>query len=135
VRQKSRVWSLQVWPAAVYAVGILIAGSLPAGPPGAEGINDKVQHFFGFGLFAGLCCRALRHLFPLARETSLVLGGFCASVLLGGLLEIWQSLLSYRSCDVRDWIADVLGAAVFVSFFAALRALGRRRAAAEAAKG
>jgi VanZ family protein len=130
VRATGSIWSFQVWPAFVYAVLILIFGSLPTAPIGTEGVSDKTLHFLAFGIFAWLSCRALRHLRPRTRELNVALIGFVSSVLLGGLLEIWQSLLSYRSCDVFDWFADAFGAALGVTLSVALHLLLARRAPA-----
>lgn len=108
----------------------MIFGSLPTAPIGTEGVDDKTLHFLAFGIFAWLSCRALRHLRARARELNVALIGFISSVLLGGLLEIWQSLLSYRSCDVFDWFADAFGAALGVTLSVVLHLLLARRAPA-----
>jgi VanZ family protein len=130
VRATGSIWSFQVWPALAYAVAILVFGSLPTAPVGTEGVDDKTLHFLAFGIFAGLSCRALRHLRAHTRELSVALIGFSSSVLLGGLLEIWQSLLSYRSCDVFDWFADALGAALGVTVSVIMHLWLARRAPA-----
>jgi VanZ family protein len=123
---------LDVWLALLYGVAIFVLGSLPSAPPVAREIGDKVQHCIAFGLLAWLWCRALRRQWPGWRLRWLVLGGFSASVGLGGALELWQSLLSYRSCDVRDWAADTVGASVAVGVFALARHwFGSRTRAAE----
>jgi VanZ family protein len=98
-----------------------VFGSLPTTPPVARELSDKVQHCIGFGLLAWLWCRALGRLWPEWRRRWVVLGGFGVSVGLGGALELWQSLLSYRSCDVLDWAADAVGASVGVAAFALFR--------------
>ncbi|HEX3597829.1 MAG TPA: VanZ family protein, partial [Polyangiaceae bacterium] len=47
---------------------------------------------------------------------------------LGGLLEIWQLLLPWRTSEVLDWVADTLGAvAVGLAFFAFDAAAPRQR--------
>jgi len=130
VRAPGSVWSFQVWPAFAYAVAILIFVSLPSAPAATEKLNDKTLHFLAFGVFAWLSCRALRQLRAQTRELHVALIGFASSVLLGGLLEIWQSLLSYRSCDVFDWFADALGAVLGATLSVLLHLLLARRAPA-----
>jgi VanZ family protein len=121
-----------LWLALLYGVAIFVLGSLPNTPPVAREVGDKVQHFIGFGLLAWLWCRALCKLCPGWGLRWIVLGGFGVSVALGGALELWQSLLSYRSCDVRDWAADALGASVGGTAFALFRLwFGARSRAAE----
>jgi VanZ family protein len=110
-----------LWLALLYGVTIFVLGSLPTTPPVAREVGDKVQHCIGFGLLAWLWCRALRRLRPGWDLRWVALGGFAVSVALGGALELWQSLLSYRSCDVLDWAADAIGASVGGAVFALFR--------------
>src|SRR5688572_28619790 len=94
----SRIWSFQVWPAWAYALAILVFGSLPNPPAGPERMSDKALHFLGFAVLGCLACRAVRYLRAAASSTTALLGGFAASALLGGVLELWQGALAYRSC-------------------------------------
>jgi VanZ family protein len=97
-----------------YAAALLVLGSLPMGPQQTAGLSDKTLHFIAFGVLAWLCWRALRELRPDAPVWLPLLGGFTASVLCGGVLELWQALLPYRSCELLDWVADALGALLAV---------------------
>jgi VanZ family protein len=131
-RTPTRAIPFDLWLALLYGVAIFILGSLPSAPPVAREVSDKVQHCIGFGLLAWLWCRALHRLGPGWRLRWIALGGFAVSVALGGALELWQSLLSYRSCDVLDWAADAVGASVGVAAFALFRLwLGFRSRTAE----
>jgi VanZ family protein len=122
---------LDVWLALLCGAAIFVFGSLPTAPPVARELGDKVQHCIAFGLLAWLWCRALRRQRTGWPLRWVMLGGFCVSVGLGGALELWQSLLSYRSCDVRDWAADAVGASVAVGAFALVHLwLGSRGQAA-----
>jgi VanZ family protein len=94
----------------VYAAALLVVGSLPMPPPPSAQLSDKTLHFIAFGILAWLGWRALRELRRDAPSWLPLFGGFTASVLCGGLLELWQGLLSYRSCELLDWVADTLGA-------------------------
>lgn len=107
---RSLPWAFQVWPAWLCTLLILVVGSIPQGPPGAQRLNDKLLHFIGFGIVAWLWCRACRHLFPAASAHRAALRGALASTVLGALLELWQAFLPYRSAELLDWLADALGA-------------------------
>jgi len=119
-----------VFVAGLYAVIIFVVGSLPATPAVARGMSDKVQHALGFALLAWLACRALRRLrsgWSLSRRA---VNSAQFTVVIGGVLELWQGWLGYRSCELRDWVADGLGAIIGVGVYAGLDALfdGRSRA-------
>jgi VanZ family protein len=89
-------------------------GSLPVAPPGAAEVSDKTMHFVAFGLLAMLSARAFVYLDPRASRLAALARGFAAAVIVGGSLELWQALLPYRSCELLDWVADSLGAALAV---------------------
>jgi len=128
VERKAPIWSFQVWPALANGVAILIVGSLPMAPPGAERLSDKTLHAIGFGIFAALAARALRALSPGSGQARALAGGVGASSLLGGVLELWQALLPYRSAELLDFVADVLGALLAAALTAALWQLAPRGA-------
>jgi VanZ family protein len=107
---------------------IFVVGSIPQGPPGPQSLNDKVLHFIGFGFAAWLWCRACRYLAPAASEATAALRGALASTALGGVLELWQALLPYRSAELLDFVADALGAALAALLTAAFWRLSRRGA-------
>src|SRR5688572_15592286 len=81
---------------------------------GPQQLNDKLLHLIGFGGLALLSCRATRYLWPQLSEWTVATVGFMSAVLLGGALEVWQGLLSYRSAEWLDWLADSLGGALAV---------------------
>ena len=126
----SRIWSFQVWPAWAYGLALMVLGSLPNPPSGPASMSDKALHFLGFGVLACLACRAARYFRAEASVARALLGGFAASALLGGALELWQGALAYRSCEFMDWVADTLGAALGVAITAGFWALSKRGATA-----
>jgi VanZ family protein len=126
---RSSLWSFQVWPALLCTLLILVLGSIPQGPPGPAQLNDKLMHFIGFAIAAGLWGRAWRHLVPEAPARGAALRGFVASTALGALLELWQAFLPYRSAELLDWVADALGAALAGLLMAACWHLTERDAA------
>jgi VanZ family protein len=114
MRAPRELASFQVWPALAYALALLVMGSLPVAPPGAAEVSDKTVHSVAFGLLAMLSARAFLHLDPRASRSAALARGFAAAVIVGGALELWQALLPYRSCELLDWAADALGAALAV---------------------
>lgn len=129
-RPSTRVWSIRVWPALLDAALILLVGSLPMGPPGADKVSDKTLHAIAFGIFAWLASRAFRFLRPSGPSSRALLAGFTASVALGGGLELWQMLLPYRSAEFLDFVADAVGALIAVAFTAVVWQLQGARAPA-----
>jgi VanZ family protein len=101
------------------------AGSLPAGTGGSDSQLDKLLHALGFGLLAWLWCAALVELRPRRATLELAAAGFALSSAFGGLLELWQGMLGYRSRELYDFVADVAGALVAAGLWAAFRARGR----------
>lgn len=96
--------------AVVYAVAVFWGGVIDVGPlPNLPEVpTDKVLHalvFLGLELVLELALVDLR---GWRRRSAAVLG----SIVIGGLLELVQSALPYRSADLLDWAADALGAAV-----------------------
>jgi VanZ family protein len=98
----------------------MVLGSLPNPPAGPARMSDKALHFVGFALLGCLACRAVRYLRAEASATTALLCGFAASALVGGALEVWQGALAYRSCELMDWVADTLGAALGAAAMAGL---------------
>jgi VanZ family protein len=127
VRSASSLWSFQVWPVWVYTVLIFVLGSLPSPPPGPASLDDKALHLIGFAVLAVLSCRALRHLRAGSSVPSILTSGFLVTVAAGGALELWQAALSYRSCELLDWVADALGAVLGVAASAGWFWLSRSR--------
>lgn len=107
----------------VYTWLIFVGGSAPADPSSLQ-VNDKVAHAVVFLGLALVCAPLAGHwLLHWQREPRAVRGALgCAaySVVVGGLLELWQSRIPHRTADVWDWVADAVGAAVAASVLAAL---------------
>jgi VanZ family protein len=116
--------------ALLYVLAIFVVGSLPGAPPVGRSVSDKIQHAIGFALLAWLWCRALSKLRPESSLGRSILGGFLVSVGVGGVLELWQGVLSYRTCEFLDWVADGVGAGVAVGLYAGVQQLLAARARA-----
>lgn len=125
---RASLWAFSVWPAWLCTLLILLVGSIPQGPPGAQRLNDKLLHFIGFGGAAWLWCRAFRYLSPATAARTVAVRGGLASTALGALLELWQALLPYRSAELLDWVADALGALLVALLMATLWRQSERRA-------
>jgi VanZ family protein len=123
-------WDLGL--ALLYVLAIFVVGSLPTTPLVAQQVSDKLQHCVGFAVLAWIWCRALGKLRPGNGVRRNMIGGFWVSVAVGGALELWQALLSYRSCELLDWVADSVGALVGVGIYAGMQhVFGPRPRAAE----
>jgi len=107
--------------ALAYVLAIFVVGSLPGAPQVTRGVSDKLQHALGFALLAWLWCRALGRL-RLQRSTAWqALGGFLVSTGVGAALELWQGLLTYRTCEFLDWVADGVGAGLAAALYIAVQ--------------
>ena len=96
-------------PLVLYAVYIFISGSSRDSAPPMQGA-DKTAHGGAVGRRVPFILWALlyfRRKGELRVNVALAMG---ASSALGALLELWQALLPYRSCEFGDWVADTIGA-------------------------
>lgn len=108
------------FPAAVYALAIFVASSIPA--QSLSGLSslwdfDKLLHGIAFAGFAALLMRALGRFWP----------AVALAAAWGGLDELHQHFTPGRSSDVKDFLADVAGALVgaFLVMLVARVAKGR----------
>lgn len=120
---------LDVLPAALYLVALFWAGLTPLKSlPGPDfALLDKAWHLAGFAGLAVLLARAAVHFGR--RPRAAAASGALASAGLGIGLELLQSLTAYRSAELADVIADVLGAGLA---YAVLRALAQAAGLASA---
>jgi len=94
-----------IYGAALLYFGLINVGPLPPVPVVA---TDKLIHALCFGGLEVLIEWAAAALPRRRRAVTAVL----LTVLLGGILELVQAGLPYRSAEVADLIADALGACV-----------------------
>lgn len=85
------------------AAAVLLLSLAPASPELPSTGWDKSNHLFGFLTLAVLGLPA----YP-SRRLQVVIG----LLLFGGLIELLQSLTSYRLAEWADWLADALGVAL-----------------------
>lgn len=92
----------------------LIAGCVLAFAPANQALhsqfNDKLLHCVGFFVLA-----LLAHLAHPRARMALLLAGLA---LFGLGIELVQAYLPYRSFSWLDWLADILGAAMYFLLFA-----------------
>ena len=88
------------------SIGILSLIHLTEVPKLNTGFDDKIAHFI---LYAGLCLFWFMSLHVFKTKSSLLLASLL-SILLGGVIEILQGVLSiYRTTDIFDFVANCLG--------------------------
>jgi len=72
--------------------------------------NDKVAHFIEYAILGALYAHAVRRTWPqLSLLRALAIAALLTSAW-GYVDEIHQAFVPGRNSDVRDWIADTLGA-------------------------
>ena len=103
---------LHTVPAVLYVLAVFYAGTLGHPPlPDVGGLpQDKIIHFFAFGLMQIVIYRAVR--FELAHigvDRQLAVAAISASSV-GALLELVQATLPHRDAELLDWLADTAGA-------------------------
>lgn len=115
-RLRAPGFTRNVLPAVAYTAALFVAGSWSQGPE-IEPVfawQDKLLHLLAFAGLEVLTWRALSHLWP-AKGRSWLLGvSLAVSCAVGGLLELWQSLLPARQAELYDWFADIAGALLAV---------------------
>ena len=104
-------------PLALWAVGVLLLGSLDLGGVTIPSGGDKVAHLVLYGLGGGLAARA-------GRSSGRGSGwpGLFFVLLVAAADEVHQAGLPHRSGDPADWLADASGA--LVAFIIIRRSFG-----------
>ena len=116
-----RLLILAFWVALIFAFVMAVLPKPPA-LPGAPG--DKVQHVVAFVVLTGLA----RLAYPRARAVTLLV----AFAAFGALIELVQTIPALgRTAAFDDWIADVGATAAILAVLEPVRAMWRRRSAAE----
>ena len=102
----------------LYWMLILVMTHMPHPPHIGPALNDKQQHMIGYSILASLMYLSLWATRPRLRWTWLYAS---AIVLAYGALDEWTQPLTGRTCDIYDWLADLVGVAVAISVLAGLR--------------
>ncbi|WP_437780854.1 VanZ family protein [Sorangium sp. So ce1097] len=113
-------------PAALCTIAIFYLGCADIGLPRAPVLPlDKITHFFAFLGLEWLFELALAETAAASRRRAAVAGSAGA----GGLLELAQAALPYRSAEWLDLLADTLGALAGAALLLLLARLRSPRAA------
>lgn len=105
---RSKFWS-HIFPLYAYAMAVFVACTVPVALPQHGGLwTDKTDHFAAFAVFEILMVRALHNAkqSPVRRHVWAI----ALSALYGAVVEGWQGVVPWRSMELLDWVADVLGA-------------------------
>lgn len=108
------------WPSAFWscAIAVLVLSLVPTAPELPTTGWDKSNHFLGFFVLALLGLLAYE-----ASRGKLFFG----LLAFGGLIEVLQSLTTYRLAEWADLGADGLGVLAGFALFALLRHYGAKR--------
>ncbi len=87
------------WIFWLYSIVLFILSVVPLSP--TIGGSDKIKHFLAFFIFVIL----LRLSWKIKFWQSIAIALF-----FGGLIEVVQAFIPYRSCDILDFTADAIGA-------------------------
>ena len=123
MRAESPIHRLSLWlPPVACMILIFVSSAQPDPAPAlTETFSDKWLHFAGYGVLAFLFSRALiGEKFGLAAA---LLCAFLATSTYGATDEWHQAFTPRRNSDVRDWVADTVGAGIGVAAYAARRRL------------
>ena len=104
-------------PLIIYWLILLIATTLPGKDIPDLGISDKIEHFTAYAILTVFI--SLAYLFQ-RRLKLFSLHPFLSSLLTvmlyAALDEFHQIYIPGRTCDIRDWTADFVGALVGITF-------------------
>ena len=98
------------WPVVIAALIFVASSRTQVVSPGITKVDDKFGHFAVYGLLGTLVCR-------LSRGWRGAIGSLAIVAAYGASDEFHQSFVPGRSSDVRDWYADVTGAAIAIALY------------------
>ena len=122
-------WRRGFWlwgPPAVYALAIFASSSLSAAPSPPLHLTDKHVHLLAYAGFALVLVRALSGGCWAGVTPATALQAAMMTIAYGATDEWHQSFVPGRDADVRDLIADAVGAALAVAVVGAMARWGRR---------
>ncbi len=103
----------------LYWGAIFVATHLPGHSLPRLHWSDKAYHAIAYAGLAFLLCWAI----PLRKGKFLghLVLVFAIGTIYGGLDELTQALIPSRQCDFKDFIADIVGVAIGMTVYLALR--------------
>jgi VanZ family protein len=134
--ERSLVTSLVVyWLPALAYIGLIFSASSIHGNriPSIFPNMDKVAHLLEYSLLGLLLGRAVRFTLAGRGRTLASFATILCGASVGAADELYQRSVPQRSCDIRDWMVDVLAVslAVVVTQWVSTRALRAREAAGD----
>ncbi len=105
--RSSRVRRIVIFANLVYAAALLLLGVAPDLPGAALDIPDFVAHGIAYAAHTALMFALLR---PLVGRGKAAVLAFAGAVLYGGLVEALQFLQPARTVEIRDVLANSVGA-------------------------
>ncbi len=105
----------------VYWIILFAATSIPSDHVPSLGVSDKFKHFGAYAVLASLVYAALfiQNRYKIFKQKP-ALFTIIITALYGALDEIHQSFIPGRSCELMDWVADVIGillAVIIIKYF------------------
>lgn len=93
-------------------MAVFVGGLLPIDVAGQMGFRfgDKLIHAVAFGFMQVVLSRATTFSWPDLRPRFAAVMAALGSVVLGGLLELFQAATPHRTAELADFLADGLGA-------------------------
>lgn len=97
----------------IYWAILFIGTTLPGSQVPSLGMSDKSKHFGGYMVLTILLYITLlfQDKFKVLKHHSAV-AAFSIIAVYGVLDELHQRLIPGRSCDINDWIADMIGVTI-----------------------
>ncbi|MGE0086522.1 MAG: VanZ family protein [Desulfococcaceae bacterium] len=112
VNRISKLFILYWMPVLVYCLLIYVQSEFPS-PfrlPKSLPQGDKLLHFAGYALLGFLFFRAFHASLPRKSTVFIVCISILASAVYGAADEFHQSFVRYRTSDIMDFMADMMGA-------------------------
>ncbi|MEN8164166.1 MAG: VanZ family protein [Acidobacteriota bacterium] len=97
----------------VYGVILIVLAVIPSIEAGGFGPSDRLLHGLAYGVLGGLLWVSGLGRAGAVQRVVVAIGGAAA---FGLMTEFLQLLIPYRSFELRDVVADTVGAAVVVLF-------------------
>jgi len=119
MNRMSKLLILYWMPVCLYCLLIYVQSAFPS-PfrlPKSLPHGDKLLHFAGYAVLGFLFFRAFRASLPGKSTVFLVCISILASGIYGATDEFHQSFVRYRTSDIMDFAADMMGAAAGVGTY------------------
>ena len=104
-------------PLIIYWVVLLIATTLPGKDVPDIGVSDKIEHFSAYAVLTVFIC--LTYMFQKKIKLFSVhpfIFSVLTVMLYAAIDEFHQIYIPGRTCDIRDWTADLIGALAGITF-------------------